>query len=407
MKWGHRGHEFDEYGKNFTEGKRKLIFYGINNSIMDVFKRIAFLKCDIMFADERLVNQTFMGRTVISLSQAMTELKKNDSILIIFEYKSEKRQQLDMQLTLGNYRRNVDFFYADEFIKYLPVFCLYAYDKCYVEFVGHAPNWGCTLKCEKCSMCIPYLKKANPTVGQLKAEIDLLFSKVDYVQTYDCTGGETFLVSDKLAEVLFYLFENYGGKFGCVQLVSNGTVIPTPYMFSLLSKYKNSIRILVSCYDVLPGWNEKLEAFRQAFEKYGCSFELVRNGAWIDFAYQTTNLTLSDSEMTDYFDSCGDTCRLYMDGKYYYCSHGQGAKMAFYPELQEDGEVLDFRDDRLTAKEIIEYNYGFSKNGYLSICRHCNGWSFNKCVIPVAEQIPRHCNRTEQMSEQPYKVRGK
>ena len=101
----------------------------------------------------------------------------------------KKLQRKDL-IILKELKENEDFFEAGVLERvYLPLWAYYSYGKCYVNFINHIPNYTCTLKCKNCSASIPYLKQKNPDVEQMKREIDLFFSKVDFCYTYDCTGG--------------------------------------------------------------------------------------------------------------------------------------------------------------------------------------------------------------------------
>ena len=375
---------------NIFMGKKRILFYGISPLIMEVFQRIVFLRSEILFSDKRLCGQSFMNKEILSVEDTVKELEKGDTILIISAENMDDRIEMKDLLKKLGYTADADFFYVEEFKSYISAYCLQAHGKCYLELLGHVPNWKCTLRCKKCSACIPYINKENPSLQQLTDEIDLLFSKVDYVQTYDCTGGEVFVVSDLLAQMLLYLFEKYGDRFGEVQIVSNATVVPTPDMLFILKRYAKRIHIIISCYNVLDQWNEKYEKFRTVLEEEGICHNLAYAGNWIDFRYQTTDLKLSDVQMREYFDQCLDICRMYADGKYYFCGHGQTAAMAFYPEC--DNDFLDFSDPELDKKKIVEYNYGILEKGYLDICRHCAKFPNNN-VIPVAEQLPQKVQR--------------
>lgn len=391
MKWNDKGHEFDEIGKKLAQ-RKEIIIYGVTQSSIEIYKRLLFFKANVTFSDEKLKGNILAKKEICSLYDAVERLRKGNSILIVSADNGDKLQLLRRKLLTDGFVENEDFFEARVFREvYLPVYGYYAFGKCYVDYLNHIPNYACTLKCKVCSACIPYLKEKNPSVEQLKREIDLFFEKVDFLYTYDCTGGETFLASEKIAEVLEYLIQNYGNRVVEIQMVSNATVLPSEKMIEFLKKYKNRVKVIVSRYDTVDGWQMKFLKFKQMFDENEIPFTDVPLGRWIDFGWLSgKSLGKTKEELQTYFDFCGTYCRAYINGKIYYCVHGHFGNKICNPNTDDTEEAIDFNDDSVTKTVIIEFCLGYQEKGYLQICNHCNGWGVeNQNFIPVAEQLTR------------------
>lgn len=389
MKWQNKGHELDEIGKKLSR-KKKIIFMGISENVVELYKRIVFLGCPMLFCDESRVGEKINDSDIVSWND-ISEGILEDSVIVLTDVDKNAIIMSKKRLLMQGLCENLDFFEYETFKRiYLPIWTLYAFDKCYVEHMGHAIGNACTLNCEKCSACIPYLKGKvkDPSGEQLKEEMDLFFSKVDFCYSWDCTSGETFLYSDKLAEYLLYLLNNYGTKIGEILMVSNATVIPSEKLLRLLVEIKDIVTIQVSYYENVPGWMEKFSLFKQVMDEWGIPYCVTPVGAWIDFGFETTTLDKNEDELVAYFDNCGDFCRSYYNGKLYYCLHGHNNMLLHYPEENDDEECIDLRSDSVTPAIITEWLLGFQPSGYLKMCRHCNGWgSANRHFIPVAKQI--------------------
>lgn len=389
MKWENRGSELEIIGAKMKQ-KKTIIFYGVDEQTIEIFRKVEFLRCNVIFCDGNLAGQSIGSSIIYTLDEILPKLLQKESFLVITTDDREEQILLKKKLILKELKENEDFFEAGVFERvYLPLWAYYSYGKCYVNFINHIPNYTCTLKCKNCSASIPYLKQKNPDVEQMKREIDLFFSKVDFCYTYDCTGGETFIVSDQLVEVLSYLLQFYGDRIGKIAITTNATVIPTDNMLRFLAEHKDMLDINISEYQTVSGWKEKCDAFIDTLNAWKIPANLVKASSWIDFGFRETTLRKDNQEMEAYFDECGNFCRAYINGKLYYCGHGHWANSAFYSkEGLDDDEAINFRDENLTKSMILEYNLGYVPNGFLRICRHCKGWGTrNKCHIPVAEQI--------------------
>ena len=86
-------------------------------------------------------------------------------------------------------------------------------------------------------MFIPYYKEQRDcTFEELKNNVDLLFSRVDYIVYFALLGGEPTL-NPALGDILEYIGETYREKCGRLAYVVNGSIIPSDEIFMIMKKY--------------------------------------------------------------------------------------------------------------------------------------------------------------------------
>lgn len=397
MLWKNRGRELALFEENLKE-KRNIVFYGLSGEVPMIYERLSFLNIDFAFSFDKHCGEDlraikFEGertKVIGRFIDAVSLMEEKNYLLLIAVASPDERNTVKNRLILSGYLQNIDFFDASDFLNiYLPLYALCAHGKCYIEYLNHPANWKCTLKCKKCASCIPYFKHENATLAVLNEETDLLFKKVDFIKTYDFTGGEAFLVQDLLLGRMKYLLNNYGYQFGKLMCVTNATIMPKEEILDFIQENKDRIMIFVSNYPHLPGWQEKFDRLMSMFTERGITLSRTIDESWMDFGFDDKiDLTLTQEELTTYFDLCPQNCRIYENGNLAYCADAYDAQMAFYPDIDSKNEMLNLKSEDVTKAEIVELFLGYQEKGYIEMCRHCNGWgSRNKKRVPVAEQL--------------------
>lgn len=393
MLWKNRGRELTIFEDRFSE-KKNIVFYGLSREMLAIYERLSFLKINFAFTSDKYCGEELQtiegGGKIGSFIDAVTLLKEKNYLFIIALTNWEERDAVRQRMILNGYLENVDFFDAYSFLKiYLPIYVLCAYGKCYIEYLNHPVNWKCTFKCKKCAACIPYFKHENSTLLTLNEETDLLFKNVDFIERYDLTGGEAFIVQETLLGQMKYLFDNYSNQFGKIECVTNATVMPNDEILDFIQENQDRIVIHVSNYPHLPRWQEKFDCFMSKFSDRNISLIRTIDKSWMDFGFdEEINLTLQPEELVEYFDLCPQNCRMYENGNLAYCADAYNAQMAFYSDIDQKHEMLNLKSQEVSKAEIVELFLGYQEKGYIEMCRHCNGWgSRNKKIVPVAEQL--------------------
>lgn len=386
--------------------RKNIILYGINNetsllagkvqSVMDAAVLSGYeTKTSspigvLVLSDEYLAGQSVAGQVIIPLHEAIVQIRRGDSLLVICSLEQGTSEKIRKRLLLEGLKENEDFFSKDIFMDlYLSVWAWHSYGIVFADVIGQVTSFACTLKCKYCSVSLPYLHEARTKKEDIYREIDRIFELFDVVYTYDLTSGETFLISEQIADIIEYLCTNYSGRFYRILMVTNATVIPSDRCLEVLTKYRDFIHISISDYSVLEGWKENFEKLYNILDANGINCDVSHAETWIDFGFMDTFVDGTKEEIETYFDMCQDSCKGVIKGRLYWCVHGFGAAKAFYPEEITEEDSLNIFSENINKELIVEWMMGVTKQGYMNICRHCNGYGpgRNHNYIPVAEQL--------------------
>ncbi len=394
MKWKKPGHEFDDVKEEILNeyADRDVFIYGagvIGERVFRAIKKITDWKV-IAFVDKNKAGSMYHDIEILNIAQLKSTLKsKNGRSLIIValdEACREVREQLLSFVDVGQTLCKLQ----SEFLRQdFPIIAYYQYRKILVNSLSCIVTEACTLNCEKCSIMLPYFRhRKQYSLEEVKREIDLAFEKIDFICDFTVTGGEPLLNSD-LAEILSYTGEHYAEQIGNIKIITNGVLEPDETLLHCMKTY--DIFAFVSDY------TEAVQSIRERVLKHYkkfCDAEirayLASSAKWVDFGFGAVSHTEEDeSELIAFFNNCRTTCRGYIDGKVWYCINARFAEQA----LEYDYDLtnaLDLTKVGNTLEErahIIEFDAGYNKRGYLSMCNACNGGcDINTHFIDVGKQ---------------------
>ena len=227
----------------------------------------------------------------------------------------------------------------------------------------------CTLACSHCNMFMPHFESPNHrTLDILKSDIDLFFSKVDYVSVFHLVGGEPFL-NPNIENVIRHVVSNYTLKIDKLIITTNGTILPKQSTLDLL---KNSDVILsVSDYtDKLENIKSKVLKVIETFKSQNINHYVRTEIEWYDFGDLRIKKNLSTDELIKHFDSCTAPFRGLNDGKFYYCHLNTSAvRTNIFPLNDNDYVNLD----DVSSENLIKFDLGYTDLGYITFCDNCNG----------------------------------
>lgn len=248
----------------------------------------------------------------------------------------------------------------------------------------------CNLRCKHCNMLMPYFKHpVHRDLQELKEEVDVYFTWIDQVQTFDILGGEPFLYP-YIAEFTQYLCEHYRSRIHQIVFFSNGLVLPPESQLALMREYQ--IKVQISDYrNGLPHLADKIDCFRGLLQKWDISTSRGVDEQWISFGFPDFHRPVDwGKDPIKFFDTCYAPFRGLHQKKLYYCHLEASAVAAglFQPDSNDFFDLANYDESRKI--ELAGFDLGYTKRGDLSFCECCKGcFPVNQDFVPVAEQQKR------------------
>lgn len=392
MIWTEPGHQIDDEAayivNSFRRHNRKVYIYGAGTIGAEMYSALKKYGCFAGFidSDEKKQEQGCWGENVFSFEEI---LKSRDSAWIVISATPKYQSDIEYNLYKNGLIHKDDYFFYDEMIHYYwPIVALYSYDSCFIPVCQICLTERCTLACEKCAHgCYNVPMNAPDLLWEdFCLTVDLFFGKINYINEFVLIGGEPLLYK-RLADAIAYIGERYRDKIGIFSITTNGTIIPDQEALRNSEMFRVLFRI--SNYTVeLPQLKKQYEKLVKTLDGNNIRWKLSRPDLyWLDYGFETVNHSWDEKEMVEFFDSCGTHCREIRQSRLYYCVMARSVS----DNLRFDVGKSDYLDiDSLGEdykKIILEYNLGYSKKGYLDMCRHCNGGeTSNTSKIPAARQ---------------------
>lgn len=381
MKWKNKGHEFDEVGKQF-EDVEEVVVYGAGEYGTELARYLKGIDASFVFVDEyKYKNKKYMDVDVLSKDMLEWKILNHKKILVVLAMGSSNAAIVLKQLEQKGLRYGINIFDIHSFMNYyLYLFAAYRYDKCIMQMCGTMAVYRCSLQCKYCMGAFPYLKKDNIPFEEAKRDVDVLFSKVDYIDNYGIGCGDVLLYKD-FDRYLEYVLVNYGRKIGKAEVLLNGMLLPRENVINVIRKY--DLEVEISNYSAVEGWTKRYERLMDVLRENDIRTKNIVFNSWIDMGWLDKKDKGNASEK---FEACCIPCRIVKDGKLYYCIHGMTASEALYNnENKEEGLNLNEVSNK---KIILEYHMGYNEQGALPMCGYCNGYlNINHKTISIAEQL--------------------
>ena len=362
--WRNKGHELDLLAEKMLDNNMKYILIGTQKE-KDEFKRRTNYELDIL--------------------EGIEEVEKCQDICIICVNKDRNMyESCKKKFEKAGLKENDRFFQGEVFQM---IYDVYMHDQIKIDRIEIFMTSCCTLKCEKCISYIPYFKnQVVVPINKLKRDIDLLFSKVDYVFKLKLLGGEGFLYPELVAYI-DYIYNNYHNQIGSIRIGTNGTIEPSDEIIQMCKR--DEVVVDISDYSKAVPCISKLESVKKKLSSNGVMVDIKRTGEqWLDMGFPISKPEGKNEEMLrKHFEKCAMFCRQFADGKLFYCCSNCAAVKAGLYELNEN-DYFDFAEN-FNRKELLEYELGFSKLGHTSFCSVCQGGSeeANPWHVEVAKQL--------------------
>lgn len=256
-------------------------------------------------------------------------------------------------------------------------------------------TYDCTLKCRLCSNYSPYVLldlRRYPLQVCTKA-IDKFFQIITYVGIFTISGGEP-LLHPNLFELLEHL-QNYSLNIGEVQVVTNGTLVPSQKILEPLKQWGQKAFLIVDNYGAELSTKIKEidmllanENIRHTIRNYTISDPHC--GGWVDFGPLTKQTQRSLELAEKLFAKCSVAQNLHfcfpiMGSEMWPCAPAKRrAQLGFEAD---PSEYIDLFDDSLTIEEQREKIRAIYRKKSLSACAYCTGLCEDSVRVVPGEQL--------------------
>ena len=244
----------------------------------------------------------------------------------------------------------------------------------------------------KQNMFLNYYKaeqRRHISFEEFQAEYNTLFMTVDFCYKVTILGGEPFSNAE-LPKMLIWLNKSYSKKIGEINIVTNGTVMPSSELIKAIESTKSIVQI--SNYNLGTKYEEKIKELESCLRKSGIQFNINRQMQWKDFYFPSKQQIFNLNSLREHMLCCNPVFRGLNDKKFYYCHILWSAEQAGLWTPQKDRDFIKLDNVKTIAdKEVLlAYDLGFVEKDYVSLCRVCGGCGVdNVSVIEAGVQQTR------------------
>tara|TARA_B100000767_G_scaffold270193_1_gene293411 strand:+ start:818 stop:2086 length:1269 start_codon:yes stop_codon:yes gene_type:complete len=401
MIFDNKIHNFKEYFNRWDLSKQSFVLFGASKECIQLIRTVKIILPEYDFKIKYLVDldKEAQGSDIklYDINKAAYKSEINTDILSDkrFEVKSfedylKDKDQSKIIITSDAYYNKMKEILIEndrvediDFTKYRKVagiWPLHLKNQTHLWRADILLTEKCTLNCTFCNMYMPHYKKPkHKDLEKMKEDIDILFKNVDYMSTLHLVGGEPFLYPNH-KDIFEYIGENYRDRIDNVLITTNGTLVPKPEVLDLIKKYN----FLVSISDYTDGINYKrrFDIFIKKLDEKKVNYFTRKDILWSDFGDPRVSKyeKFSEEEMVVHFNKCVAPYRGLSNKKLYFCHLNTSAVLS---EILED-DPNDFIDlENTSPEELIKFDVGFIKKGYLTFCKNCNG-CYSGIEIPVS-----------------------
>jgi hypothetical protein len=242
----------------------------------------------------------------------------------------------------------------------------------------------CNLKCKYCAEFNPYFSvKQREAINceQTILDISKIATICDSIDILNVSGGEALLNQDidKLLESLL-LIPNIREFY----LVTNGSVVPSDSVLTILAQHKKRVRIEISGYAAL---NYPKNEVLTSLKRYKIPYNIRKTQVWYDV--QTLGYRdCSVDELKSKFRNCRLSGRIwdYTDG--YLCMSCCRPNRLFFLNKWDECENEWIKVSDTPIEKIGEEMGKIEQLDFSNICRYCGGVFDNTPqVIPAKDQL--------------------
>lgn len=228
----------------------------------------------------------------------------------------------------------------------------------------------CTLRCRNCNAYVPFFGKNVPHVElspeEFAGDLRVLEKAVSAVRRFMLLGGEP-LIHGRFFEILELAAKCH--LFGIVEVVTNGTLLPSEEVLRVAAAHRNKIFFHVSNYSV----NSELLAHLRHEElfcllkQHGVAYQMARDLVWTEEP-PLRDVPMDRQDALKVFEKCWMKRTLEVKrGRIAICPKASSAYELGVADMSAPCEVVDLRAGSDVREELINF---YSKP-YFDVCRRC------------------------------------
>lgn len=251
------------------------------------------------------------------------------------------------------------------------------------KFMALSVGQACNFKCKDCANFAPYAKPENMrySIENIKKDIEKVFSYFSEIDTVHIQGGEPFLYTE-LAELLYFINNNYKEKIHNIQIATNGTLKPSQEVIDILKKDIYSIRI--SNYELNKEVSESVKETIEVLNRNGIKYRKYdfagRKGNWSHTGEINYVAPIEENLYEKVINCDWNACYTIENGIVGRCARSIPARTLQKIQIKEN-DYLELTKD-ISIEKVGRY---FMFIDPMECCRHCKGSQGE--VIRAAVQI--------------------
>ena len=254
-------------------------------------------------------------------------------------------------------------------------------------------SFRCNLNCKHCAAYAPYLKnKLERSNDEIMKGVERFYNIVDKVEWFTILGGEPLIYKD-LPDLLERLLA-YKDRFEKVQIITNGTIVPSDELINVIKKYGEKFySFFIDDYG--PDLSKKIPEIEEVLKKYDVPYfvrdyhtEDMHCGGWIDLG-DMRHEQHTWEEAQNVFDKCGirkvGLCSMIADTIWYPCD--QVFRRLDLGQKVASSDYIDFTDESLTVEQQREKFRKIYDDKCLETCKYCAGYCEDSVRVRPALQL--------------------
>ena len=240
----------------------------------------------------------------------------------------------------------------------------------------------CSLRCRDCNNLIPLFNhQTDLNIQKIILSLQNILKVADYICRLELIGGEPFL-SSNLESVLNFVLKQE--KILKVEITTNGTVIPSESLISLLRNEK--VKICISDYGDMIDYSMILKFC----QKNALNYKVLHIDHWIQSG-DVKKRSRSIDDLKYQYLSCQSSyfCKTLFEDKLFQCAR---ASSMYALNICDDSNSYLKIDSDFSNEKL--FNFVFADNN--PACDHCNtATSYGVLIKPAIQEEVENENKRD------------